>query len=64
MPFGFVVYANAHQLTNRAVAKKLGIAESLMSKILHYHFDEFTVDRLMSYLSKLFESVEVRVKVS
>jgi len=59
----FVTYANAHDLTNREMSRKVKVNESLMSKILHYHYDEFTVDRLMGYLSALVNGLEVTVKV-
>ncbi len=60
----FVSYANKEKLTNRALAKKLGVAESLVSKILHYHYDEFSVDRLLEYLGRLFDEVELNIRVA
>jgi len=60
----FVIYANNTQLSNRALAKKLGINESLTSKILHYHYDEFTVDRLATYLEKLYKHIRFTIDVA
>jgi predicted XRE-type DNA-binding protein len=60
----FVKYKNAHKLTQRALAELLGIDEALVSKIIHYSFEEFTTDRLIKYLSVLYPKVEVKVRVA
>jgi len=60
----FVIYKNAKKLTQRELAELLGIDEALMSKIIHYHIDEFTTDRLLKYLSKIFTEVDVKVEVA
>jgi len=60
----FVIYKNTHQITQRALAEVIGIDEALMSKILHYHFDEFTTDRLLKYLSILHPDVDVKIDVA
>jgi predicted XRE-type DNA-binding protein len=49
----FVIYVRENKLSQRELAQKLEIDEALMSKILRYHFDEFTVDRLIRYLAIL-----------
>ena len=60
----FVKYINLHKLTQRALAEKLSIDEALVSKIIHYSFEEFTTDRLIKYLSILYPEVEVKVLVA
>lgn len=60
----FVKYLNANKLTQRALAEKLGIDEALVSKIVHYSFDEFTTDRLIKYLAVIYPDVKVLVRVA
>lgn len=60
----FVIYKNSHNLSQKEVAQRIGIDEALMSKILRYHFDEFTADRLINYLSKIYPEVDVTVQVA
>jgi predicted XRE-type DNA-binding protein len=57
----FVIYLNSGKLKQKELAEKLGIAESLMSKILHYHYDEFTIDRLLRYLEVIQPGIEFKV---
>ena len=60
----FVKYKNEHNLTQRALAEKLGIDEALISKIIHYSFDEFTIDRLIKYLAVLYPKLKVQLLVA
>ena len=60
----FVIYKNGHEITQRALAKKIGVDEAIISKILHYHFDEFTVDRLIKYLEEIYPSVDFEINVA
>lgn len=48
-----IVYRREHNLTQRELAQKLEIGEALVSKLLRYHFDDFTLDRLIRYLETL-----------
>ena len=57
----FVIYLNSGKIKQKELAEKLGIAESLVSKILHYHYDEFTIDRLLRYLEVIQPGVEFKV---
>ncbi len=57
----FVIYKNHYNLTQKELACRIGIDSSLMSKILHYHFEEFSTDRLIRYLSKIYSKIEFEV---
>jgi predicted XRE-type DNA-binding protein len=56
----FIVYKSAHQITQKDLANKIGIDEALMSKILHYHFEEFTIDRLVKFLNVLYPNLDFK----
>lgn len=57
----FVKYANSSDITQREMAKILGVTESRVSEILHYHFDHFTIDRLLELLIKIRPKACLRV---
>jgi predicted XRE-type DNA-binding protein len=59
-----VTYKNDHKLSQRALAELIGENESLVSKVTHYHFDEFTIDRLVKFLSKLYPKAEMKIEVA
>jgi predicted XRE-type DNA-binding protein len=59
-----VAYKNKHKLTQRELAKQIGINESLVSKIIYYKIDEFTVDRLLKFLNLLYDDVSVKISVA
>lgn len=60
----FVIYKNSNNITQRELAKTIGINESLMSKILHYHFEEFTIDRLLKYLTAIYPNVNLKISLA
>lgn len=60
----FVVYKNTTKITQKILADKLGIDEALMSKVLHYNVEEFTIDRLMKFLTVLYPHLEVKIDVA
>ena len=60
----FIIYKNENKATQRALAQQIGIDESLISKIIHYHFEEFTVDRLINYLTKIYPEFDLEVNVA
>jgi predicted XRE-type DNA-binding protein len=57
----FIIYKNNNQITQRVLAEKIGINESLVRKITHYHFEEFTIDCLINYLDKIFPNFEIDI---
>ena len=58
----FVIYMRTRKISQQELAEKLGIDKAVMSKIVHYHFDEFTIDRLIKYLAILDPDLVVEVK--
>ena len=58
----FVIYKRDTEVTQRELAKRLEVTESRVSEILHYHYDRFTIDKLLELLSKI--RPEVRLKVA
>jgi predicted XRE-type DNA-binding protein len=48
-----IIYKREHILNQRELSQKLEISEALVSKMLRYHFEEFTLDRLIRYLESL-----------
>ncbi|MFN8369559.1 MAG: XRE family transcriptional regulator [Bacteriovoracaceae bacterium] len=60
----FVIYLNSRKMTQKELAKLTGIDEALMSKILHYRFDEFTIDRLLKILMSLYQDITLNLYVA
>jgi predicted XRE-type DNA-binding protein len=59
-----VMFMNKHNLSQRQLASRIGINESLISKITYCKIESFTVDRLLGYLYALYDRVEVKIKVA
>jgi len=49
-------------LTQREVAKKLGIKQSKVSMLVNGHLSEFSTDTLLNYLAILGCKVEIRIR--
>jgi predicted XRE-type DNA-binding protein len=60
----FIIYKQEKKLTGRAMAEIIGIKESLISKILHYHYDEFSSDRLLEFLSKIYPDFKLNIDLA
>ena len=60
----FIIYKQENKLTGRTMAGIIGIEESLVSKILHYHYDEFSSDRLLEFLSKIYPNFELSIELA
>src|SRR4051794_4776461 len=43
-------------------AKRMGIDQPRVSKLIRGHFDEYSVERLMEFLAALGNDVEIRVR--
>ncbi|CAG8461075.1 16962_t:CDS:1 [Gigaspora margarita] len=54
-------YKLDNDLTREQVAEKIGISKAETEDILFCHIEEFTLDRLVEYASKLLEPIQVKV---
>jgi predicted XRE-type DNA-binding protein len=59
-----VIYKNKKNMTQRELAEKIGENESLISKVVHYNIEEFTIDRLMKFLSEIYPNAEIKINVA
>jgi predicted XRE-type DNA-binding protein len=57
----FVIYLNDGKITQRQLAKKLGVSESRICEIVHYHFDKVTLDRLITYLTVIRPELKISI---
>ena len=57
----FVRYHLEHEISQRELAKTIGLSEARMSEILHYRHGRFTADHLMKYLSKIKPNLRIKV---
>ncbi len=60
----FVKYKNQKALSQKELASELGVDEALVSKIINYAYEEFTVDRLVKYLAVLYPKVDFSLRVA
>lgn len=59
-----VLYKNKKKLTQRQLAEKIGEDESLISKVVHYNIEKFTIDRLMKFLNVIYPNAEIQINVA
>jgi predicted XRE-type DNA-binding protein len=59
-----VAYKNKHHLSQRELAQKIGENESLISKIIHYRTEKFTIDRLLKFLHRVYPNMDIELKVA
>lgn len=57
----FIRFRRENDISQRALAKMIGISEARMSEILHYRFKRYTVDHLMKYLIKIKPDLKIKV---
>ena len=57
----FVRYFNGAKITQKQMAQKLDVTESRVSEILHYHFERFTIDKLLELLARIRPDIKVSV---
>ena len=57
----FIIYSDMENITQRELARRLGVTESRVSEILHYHHDHFTIDRLLELLNKIKPGVILKI---
>jgi predicted XRE-type DNA-binding protein len=56
-----LLYMHAKGLSQRELASKIGIVETRVSEVVHYHIWKFTLDRLLGYLEKLNPKLSLKV---
>lgn len=56
-----LIYKRQNGLTQRELAKKLGVVESRVSEVLHYRIQKLTLDRLVKYHVILNPKFELKV---
>src|SRR5947209_14955664 len=56
-------YKLKNNLTREQVAERAGISKAETEDILFCHIEEFTLDRLITYTSKLLDPAEVKIIV-
>jgi len=59
-----IKFKNEHKLTQKELAERLGENEALISKVVRYRFDEFTIDRLLKFVTVLYPKIEFKLKVA
>lgn len=57
----FIMYHRDEMITQREMAERLGVTESRVSEILHYHIERFTIDKLLELLAKIRPDVKIQV---
>ncbi len=57
----FIKYLRDEEITQRELAKRLEVTESRVSEILHYHHQQFTIDRLLELLNRIKPGVTLEV---
>lgn len=56
-----LVYMRKHELSQRELAKQLGVVESRVSEIVHYRIKKLTLDRLVKYHQTVDPDFELKV---
>ena len=57
----FVKYCNEQELNQRELATKLGASEARVSEIVHYKYQRFTIDKLITLLSIIKPNLKFKV---
>ena len=60
----FVVYRREKKLSQKELADRLGIDPAQMSKILHYHIDEFSFEFLLTHLLKIYPKTDIKIDLA
>ncbi len=56
-----VSYKQDNHLSTAEISQKINLTNSETQDILLYHIDYFTLDRLITYVGKLFSTSEIKV---
>ena len=57
----FIKYRRQEDISQRDLAQRLGVTDSRVSEILHYHHERFTIDKLLELLSRIRPEVKFKV---
>ncbi len=57
----FIKYRRLEDISQRELAQRLGVTDSRVSEILHYHYERFTIDKLLELLAKIRPEVKIKV---
>ncbi len=57
-----LIYMRSHRLSQQGLAEKLEIDKSLVSKIAHFNYGDFTIDRLIKYLAVIDPHLTIEIK--
>lgn len=57
----FVRYCQEKNVTQRELAETLGVSESRVSEIVHYHHGRFTIDKLLMLLNVIKPKLKFKV---
>ena len=57
----FIKYRAHEEISQRELALRLGVTDSRVSEILHYHYERFTIDKLLELLTKIYPQVKINV---
>ena len=57
----FVRYCQEKNVTQRELALRLGVSESRVSEIVHYHHGRFTIDKLLELLNIIKPKLKLNV---
>lgn len=57
----FIRFQREQDLSQRDLAKLIGLSEARMSEVLHYRHGRFTVDHLVKYLTKIKPNLKIKV---
>ena len=58
-----VSYKQDNKLSTAEISQKINLTNSETQEILFYHIDYFTLDRLLTYMGRLFSASEIKVIV-
>ncbi len=57
----FIKYRQQEKISQRELAKRLGVTDSRVSEILHYHHARFTIDKLLLLLTRIRPETKIKV---
>lgn len=57
----FIRYCQEKNVTQRELAEILGVSESRVSEIVHYHHGRFTIDKLLELLNIIKPNLKFKV---